>query len=118
MESERPEVEGFKVEMRAFMAQMSDSMKLLHTKVDNIAFRLMIVQKKMRNLTKEVQKGKIPMEEDESEEEDKEEEQEKVEDKKEEEEKEDGSDSAKLGADEDSSKTESDTNPIIPRTSD
>ncbi|GFZ00198.1 hypothetical protein Acr_13g0015970 [Actinidia rufa] len=73
MESERPKVEGFEVEMRAFMVQMSDSMKLLHTKVDNMAFRLVIVEKKMRNLTREVQKGKIPMEEDESEEEQEEE---------------------------------------------
>ncbi|GFS35656.1 hypothetical protein Acr_00g0041300 [Actinidia rufa] len=69
MDSEVPETEGFEIEMRAFVTQLSDSMKMLHTKIDNMAFRLVIVEKKMRNLTREVQKGKIPLEDDESEEE-------------------------------------------------
>ena len=46
---------------------MSDLIKLLQTKVGNMAFHLVIVEKKMINLTKEVQRGKIPIEENESE---------------------------------------------------
>ncbi|XP_057482018.1 uncharacterized protein LOC130768945 [Actinidia eriantha] len=121
MESERTEVEGFEVEMRAFMTQMSDSMKLLHTKVDNIAFRFVMVEKKMRNLTKEVKKGKIPMEEDESEEEqeeaneDKEQNKDDGNDEEEAEHKGEGDSNQEKGKSnkDDSSETESDTSPAL-----
>ncbi|PSS08027.1 Cell death activator CIDE-3 like [Actinidia chinensis var. chinensis] len=53
-----------------------ESMQILHNKVDNVAFRLLFVKKKLRALTKEVRKGKVPMEENESEEEEEEENQE------------------------------------------
>ena len=88
MESEGVEVEGFEVEMREFMSQMSESMKLLHTKIDNMAFRLVVVEKKMRNLSNEVRKGKAPMEESESESESESEEENGKEDNEEEEDKE------------------------------
>ncbi|GFS46110.1 hypothetical protein Acr_00g0100260 [Actinidia rufa] len=67
VDSEAPAT--FETEMRAFMAELSDSMKMMHTKIDNMAFRLVVVEKKIRNLAREVQKGKIPVEDDESEEE-------------------------------------------------
>ncbi|PSS08035.1 Disease resistance protein [Actinidia chinensis var. chinensis] len=73
LEDEVPKAESFKVEMRTFMSQMQVLMQTLHTKVDNMAFRLMFVEKKLRVLTKEVRKGKVPMEESESEEEEEEE---------------------------------------------
>ena len=74
MESERSEVEGFEKEMQGFMAQMVESMQTLHTKIDNTAFRLLFVEKKLRKLIKEVQKGKIPMDDSSSAEEEEKEE--------------------------------------------
>ena len=76
MESEGAEEESFEVEMRNFMSQMSEQMKLLHTKIDNMAFRLIIVEKKIRNLSNIVRKGRTPLDDSESteEEENKEEE--------------------------------------------
>ncbi|GFZ19589.1 hypothetical protein Acr_28g0002940 [Actinidia rufa] len=110
MDSETPE--KLETEMRAFMVELSDSMKMLHTKIDNMAFRLVVVEKKIRNLAREVQKGKIPMEDDESEEE-------------KEEENEDGGNEGEAGQKEkedsnpnkrdDCSETESDASPIIIR---
>ncbi|GFY87030.1 hypothetical protein Acr_05g0006690 [Actinidia rufa] len=89
-----------------------DSMKMLHTKIDNMAFRLVVVEKKIRNLAREVQKGKIPMEDDESEEE-------------KEEENEDGGNEEEAGQKEkegsnpnnrdDCSETESDASPVLIR---
>ncbi|GFS30312.1 hypothetical protein Acr_00g0011330 [Actinidia rufa] len=110
MDSETPE--KFETEMRAFMVELSDSMKMLHTKIDNMAFRLVVVEKKIRNLAREVQKGKIPMEDDESEEE-------------KEEENEDGGNEEEAGEKEkkgsnpnnrdDCSETESDGSPVLIR---
>ncbi|GFZ19574.1 hypothetical protein Acr_28g0002790 [Actinidia rufa] len=110
MDSETPE--KFETEMRAFMAEVSDSMKMLHTKIDNMAFRLVVVEKKIKNLAREVQKGKIPMEDDESEEE-------------KEEENEDGGNEEEAGEKEkegsnpnnrdDCSETESDASPVLIR---
>ena len=39
--------------MSGLISQILDSMQLLHTKVDNMAFHLLFVEKKLRNLTKE-----------------------------------------------------------------
>ena len=64
-----PELEGSGIDLSGLISQILDSMKLVHTKVDNMAFRLLFVEKQMKNLTKEVRKGKIPMEKDDSEEE-------------------------------------------------
>ncbi|GFS38964.1 hypothetical protein Acr_00g0060540 [Actinidia rufa] len=80
LESEVPEVGIFETEMEGFMAQMGESMQILNTKIDNMAFRLLFVEKKLRNLTKEVRKEKIPMEESESESEEEEEDDENDED--------------------------------------
>ncbi|GFY97644.1 hypothetical protein Acr_12g0001850 [Actinidia rufa] len=114
MESERPEGEGFEVEMCAFMVQMSDSMKLLYTKVDNMTFHLVIVEKKMRNLTNEVQKRKIPMEESESEEE-QEEENENDEEEPEHKGGEDSDQEKEKSDKDDSSEIESDASPALIR---
>ncbi|GFZ19570.1 hypothetical protein Acr_28g0002750 [Actinidia rufa] len=117
VESEAPET--FETEMRAFMAKLSDSMKILHTKIDNIAFRLVVVEKKIRNLAREVQKEKIPMEDDESEEEQEEENEDAERNKK------DGDNEEEAGQKEkedsnhenkdDCSETKSDASPILIR---
>ena len=54
------EVGGFKREMQGFMAQMVESMQTLHTKIDNMALCLLFIKKKLRKLTKEVQKRENP----------------------------------------------------------
>ena len=122
MESEEAEEGGFEVEMRSFMSQMSESIKLLHTKVDNMAFRLVICEKKIRNLSNMVRKGKKPL--DDSESTDEEEENKEVEGEeskqKEKEEKEAGDEEEK-GMDSnadigDSSETDLDATPLISRT--
>ena len=81
-----PKFRGFEMEVRVFMTQMSELMqtmsestKALHTKVDNVAFQLVFMERKLRELTKEVRKGKIPTEEVDSEEEDEEKEDEEQE---------------------------------------
>ncbi|GFS41456.1 hypothetical protein Acr_00g0074460 [Actinidia rufa] len=119
IESEVPETESFKTEMRAFMTQLSDSIKMLHTKINNMAFCLVIVGKKIRNLTREVQKGKIPMEDDESEEEQEKENEDAERNKR------DGDNEEEVGQKEkednnhenrdDCSETESDASPILIR---
>ncbi|XP_057472013.1 uncharacterized protein LOC130760642 [Actinidia eriantha] len=121
MESERPKVGKFEVEMRAFMVQMSDSMKLLYTKVDNMAFRLVVVEKKMRKLTREVQKGELPMEEDESKEKQEEENEDEEQNKRDGDNEEEGGQKEKEDSDQeknnkdDFSETESDASPILIR---
>ena len=112
---------GFETEMRTFIIKMTESITLLHTKVDNMAFRLVVCEKKIRNLSNMVRKGKQPSDDSESSdegEENKEEEGEaskekEKEDKEAENEEEKGGDSnAELG---DSSETDSDATPLISR---
>ena len=52
--SEMPEVEGFKTDVRVFIIQMLDSMQKLHVKVKNAAIRLLFVEKRMREMKKEM----------------------------------------------------------------
>ena len=107
--------------MRSFMIQMTESITLLHTKVDNMAFRLVVCEKKLRNLSNLVSKGKKSFEDSDSSDEgegnkseegeesnEKEKEDEEAEKEKE---KKDGS-NADLG---DSSETDSDAAPLISR---
>ena len=69
LRSEVPENEGFAIEIRFFMAQISESMNKMHTKIDNMAIHLLFVERKLRELTWEVRAGKVQMEEIGSEEE-------------------------------------------------
>ena len=130
-----PELEGSGINFSGIISQILDSMQLLHTKVDNMAFCLLFVEKNLRNLTKEVRKGKIPMEEDDSEKEEEEDEDnqeeegekeaEQTEKEAEQEEKKEekgnqeknDSDSSDLGGDEDLSETEFDESPTLIRKS-
>ena len=64
------------------MAQIAESMNKMHTKIDNMATQLLFMERKLRELTKEVRAGKVQMEKIESEEEV--EEEEEAEDKEEE----------------------------------
>ncbi|PSS30297.1 BRI1 kinase inhibitor [Actinidia chinensis var. chinensis] len=127
-----PEFGGFEMEVRVFMAQMLELMqtmlestKPLHTKVDNEAFQLVFMERKLSELNKEVWKGKIPMEKDDSEEqeeknEDEEQNKEAGNDKEEAEHKGgEGSDQEEeKNDDDDSSETESEASPApICRTS-
>ena len=114
MEGEEAEEEGFETEMRTFMSKMTESITLLHTKVDNMAFRLVVCKKKIRNLSNMVRKGKKPLDDSESSDEGEENKEEEGEASKEKEEEGKGGDSnAERG---DSSETDSDATPLISRT--
>ena len=63
---EASEEGSFENEMRTFMIKMTESITLLHTKVDNMAFRLVVCEKKIRNLSNMVSKGKKSSEDSES----------------------------------------------------
>ncbi|XP_057481982.1 uncharacterized protein LOC130768893 [Actinidia eriantha] len=113
-----PKVEGFEIKMQGFMVQMIESMQTLHTKVDNVAFRLLFVKKKLRILTKEVRKGKVPMEESESEkEEEKENQEEEAEKEKEEKVKNEGGEGIDQEKEKNNDKdfSETDTSPTLIR---
>ncbi|GFZ11178.1 hypothetical protein Acr_22g0005760 [Actinidia rufa] len=122
LESEIPEVGVFEKEMKGLMAQMVKSIQTLHTKIDNMALHLLFIEKKLKKLTKEVQKGKIPMDDRSST--DKEEEKEnqkergekKTEKNKEQEHEREGTVQERVkGNKDDSSETESDASHILIR---
>ena len=107
--------------MRTFMIKMTESITLLHTKVDNMAFRLVVCEKKIRNLSNMVRKGKQPSDDSESSDEGEEnkgeegeasKEKEKEDEEAENEEEKEGDSNAELG---DSSETDSDATPLISR---
>ena len=52
--SKIPEFEGFEVAIHVFMAQISESMQKLHTKVDNVATQLLFVETKLQEMKKEI----------------------------------------------------------------
>ena len=85
-----PELEGTEIEISGFMVQVLNLLRKLNDKVDNVATRLLFVERKLRKLKKEVKAGKGTMEEEEDDEEDDEEDEEKEEENEEEAEKEKG----------------------------
>ena len=102
---------SFENDMRAFMLQMTESLTLLHKKVDNMAFRLVVCERKIRNLSNIVGKGKQPISESSDDEENKNDEEGK---KNEEQEKEE--DKKESSNPDESSETDSDAAPLIRRT--
>ena len=127
--------ERTEIDLNIFMAQMLDSMQKLHTKVDNVVTRLLFIEKKMREMKKEMsllRKGKEDWKTEEKEEDEDEEnegdrgenenEKEKESEKEKEEaekkgQEEEGVDQGDDDSDEDDFfKTESDTTPALLRT--
>ncbi|GFZ14486.1 hypothetical protein Acr_24g0006760 [Actinidia rufa] len=61
------EIEGFKMSMLGFMAQIQESMQKLHVKVDNVVVRLLLIEKKMQEIDRKMdlqRKGKEYWEEE------------------------------------------------------
>ena len=70
------ELEGIEAEISGFMAQVLDLLRKLNEKVDNMSTRLLLLERKMRELTKEVRARRGTMVEEEEDEENKEDEEE------------------------------------------